>query len=40
MRTFGESAPYKDVLKKFGFTADAVATAAKRQMALVQEGEK
>jgi transketolase len=29
MRTFGASAPLKDVLKKFGFTVDAVAQAAR-----------
>jgi transketolase len=29
MRTFGASAPLKDLLKHFGFTADAVVAAAK-----------
>jgi transketolase len=31
MRTFGASAPMKDLLKHFGFTADAVYQAAKAQ---------
>jgi len=29
MRTFGASAPLKDLQKKFGFSADAVAQAAR-----------
>jgi transketolase len=29
MRTFGASAPLKDLLKHFGFTVDAVIAAAK-----------
>ena len=33
MRTFGASAPVKDVMKKFGFTADAVAQAARELVA-------
>jgi transketolase len=33
MRTFGTSAPVKDVVKHFGFTADAVYKAAKEQLA-------
>ncbi len=33
MRTFGASAPLKDVLKKFGFTVDAVAQAARELVA-------
>jgi transketolase len=33
MRTFGASAPLKELQKKFGFTADAVATAAKEEIA-------
>lgn len=33
MRTFGASAPLKDLLKLFGFTTDAVYQAAKRQLA-------
>jgi transketolase len=33
MRSFGASAPVKDVLKHFGFTADAVYKAAKDQLA-------
>jgi transketolase len=32
MRSFGASAPLKDLLKEFGFTADAVYQAAKKQM--------
>ena len=33
MRSFGASAPLKDLLQKFGFTAEAVAAAAKDQIA-------
>jgi transketolase len=33
MRTFGASAPLKDVLKKFGFTSEAVAQAAREVIA-------
>jgi transketolase len=32
MRGFGASAPIKDLMKKFGFTADAVYAAARRQL--------
>jgi len=32
MRSFGASAPLKDLLKKFGFTPEAVAAAAKEQV--------
>jgi transketolase len=32
MHTFGASAPLKELLKKFGFTADAVVAAAKEQL--------
>jgi len=32
MRTFGASAPLKDLLKHFGFTVDAVVAAAKKQL--------
>jgi len=32
MRSFGASAPLKDLQKKFGFTADAVAQAAREQL--------
>jgi transketolase len=32
MRTFGASAPLKDVLKKFGFTTENVVAAAKEAM--------
>ncbi|HEX3150887.1 MAG TPA: transketolase [Gemmataceae bacterium] len=32
MRTFGASAPLKDLLKEFGFSADAVYQAAKKQL--------
>ena len=33
MRSFGASAPLKDLLKKFGFTIEAVLTAAREQLA-------
>ena len=33
MHGFGASAPLKDLLKKFGFTADAVLAAAQEQIA-------
>jgi transketolase len=33
MHTFGASAPLKELLKKFGFTPDAVVSAAKEQLA-------
>jgi transketolase len=33
MRTFGASAPAKDLQKKFGFTADAVVAAARDVLA-------
>jgi transketolase len=33
MTSFGASAPLKDLQKKFGFTAEAVYTAAKDQIA-------
>jgi transketolase len=33
MRSFGASAPLKDLLKHFGFTVDAVCQAAKAQLA-------
>ncbi len=32
MKTFGASAPLKDLLKKFGFTSDGVVAAAKQQL--------
>jgi transketolase len=32
MRSFGASAPLKDLQKKFGFTPDAVAQAAREQL--------
>jgi transketolase len=32
MRTFGESAPLQKLVKKFGFTVDAVVTAARDQI--------
>jgi len=34
MRTFGASAPLKDVQKKFGFTPDAIVEACRRQLEL------
>ncbi|HEU5096971.1 MAG TPA: transketolase C-terminal domain-containing protein, partial [Reyranella sp.] len=33
MHTFGSSAPLKDLMKKFGFTPDAVLEAARQQLA-------
>jgi len=33
MTTFGASAPLKELQKKFGFTPEAVAAAAKEQLA-------
>ena len=33
MTTFGASAPLKELQKKFGFTPDAIVTAAKDQIA-------
>jgi transketolase len=36
MRSFGASAPLKDLIKKFGFTAEQVAAAAKEQLRLSQ----
>ncbi len=38
MRSFGASAPLKDLQKKFGFTADDVVAAAREQMARVRAG--
>jgi transketolase len=32
MRSFGASAPLKDLLTEFGFTADAVYQAARKQL--------
>ena len=32
MKTFGASAPLKELQKKFGFTPDAVAAAAREQL--------
>ena len=32
MRSFGASAPLKDLLKKFGFTVEKVVDAARRQL--------
>jgi transketolase len=37
MHTFGASAPIKDVMKKFGFTREAVLAAAKQQLGLAKE---
>jgi transketolase len=34
MRSFGASAPLKDLLKKFGFTAEHVVAAAREQLRL------
>ena len=33
MKTFGASAPLKELQKKFGFTPDAVAAAAEEELA-------
>jgi transketolase len=38
MRTFGASAPLKDLLKHFGFTVEAVIAAAKQQLAAAKNG--
>jgi transketolase len=38
MRSFGASAPLKDLLHKFGFTVEAVAAAAKDQLAKSRPG--
>ena len=35
MKSFGASAPLKEVLKKFGFTVDSVVSAAKQQLGVV-----
>ena len=40
MRTFGASAPVKDVMGKFGFTAEAVIAAAIHQLALMERSAK
>jgi transketolase len=32
MKSFGESAPYQDLYKHFGITADAVVAAAKAKL--------
>ena len=37
MRSFGASAPLKDLLKEFGFTTDKVVAAAKNQLALAKK---
>jgi transketolase len=39
MRSFGASAPLKDLQKKFGFTADAVAQAARHQLGRAERKE-
>jgi transketolase len=36
MTTFGASAPAGDLMKKFGFTAEAVVAAAQQQLALAR----
>jgi transketolase len=38
MRSFGASAPLKDLVKKFGFTAEHVLAAAKEQIQLARRG--
>ena len=40
MRTFGASAPLKELQKKFGFTPEKVVEAAKRQLSRVREGRR
>jgi transketolase len=37
MKTFGASAPLKELLKRFGFTVDNVVTAAKQQLGVVRQ---
>jgi len=37
MKTFGASAPLKELLKKFGFTVDNVVAAAKQQLGVVRQ---
>jgi transketolase len=37
MRTFGASAPIADLMARFGFTAEAVAAAARDQIARTQQ---
>jgi hypothetical protein len=39
MRSFGASAPLKDLTKKFGFTPEIVAAAAKEQLRLPVAGD-
>jgi transketolase len=36
MRTFGASAPLKELTKKFGFSVEAVVEAAKKEIARVK----
>jgi transketolase len=36
MRSFGASAPLKDLVKKFGFTPDHVVTAAREQLRMAR----
>ena len=36
MRSFGASAPLKDLLKKFGFTAEQIVAAAREQLQLTR----
>jgi transketolase len=36
MKTFGASAPLKELQKKFGFTAEHVVAAAKEQLSLAR----
>jgi transketolase len=36
MRSFGASAPLKDLVKKFGFTPDQVLAAAREQIRLAR----
>ena len=38
MRTFGASAPLKELQKKFGFVPEQVVSAARQQLALAHRG--
>jgi transketolase len=40
MRSFGASAPLKDLLKKFGFTTEHVVAAAKEQLVRSKGGSR
>ena len=40
MHTFGASAPYKDLLLKFGFTVEKVVEAARQQIGAAREARR